>query len=207
MTYRLLIIDFDGTLADTLPFMLSMSDVLSDRHHLPRLDKENIHLLKAMNASKFMKHHRIPFWKVPILASEIQQLMYDNIDQIKLFDGMEQLIRELTQKGTRIAVVSSNALKNVKRVLGEELTSLIDTFECGVSMFGKAEKLARVLRESGIEAMHALSVGDEIRDIEAAHAAGIPCAAVTWGFSSREVLAEYQPNHIFDHAEQISAVF
>jgi phosphoglycolate phosphatase len=74
-------------------------------------------------------------------------------------------------------------------------------------MFGKAEKLARVLRESGTEAMHALSVGDEIRDIEAAQSAGIPCAAVTWGFSTREILAQYQPTHIFDRAEQISAFF
>lgn len=207
MTYRLLIIDFDGTLADTMPFMLSVSDTLADRHRLPRLDKENIHLLKGLNAAKFMKMHRIPIWKVPILASELQQMMFDNIDQIRLFEGMDRLLQELTEKGVRIAVVSSNALKNVRRVLGEELASLIDTFECGVSMFGKAEKLARVLRESGLEAWQALSVGDEIRDIEAARAAGIPCAAVTWGFSNREILEQYQPNHIFDDTGEISTVF
>ena len=207
MCYRLLIIDFDGTLADTLPFMLSVSDVLADRHKLPRLDKSNMQLLKGLNAAKFMKMHRIPFWKVPLLASDLQQMMFENIDQIRLFEGMDKLIRELALNGVRIAVVSSNALRNVRRVLGEELASLIYTFECGVSMFGKAEKLARVLRESGVEARHALSVGDEVRDIEAARAAGIPCAAVTWGFSNRDVLEQYQPNHIFDEAVQISAVF
>lgn len=207
MTYRLLIIDFDGTLADTMPFMLSVSDALADRHKLPRMDKSDLNSLKALNAAKFMKMHRIPIWKVPILASEIQQMMYDNIDQIHLFEGMETLIRELVCKGVQVAVVSSNALKNVQKVLGEELSSLIDTFECGVSMFGKAEKLTRVLRDSGLEARHALSVGDEIRDIEAAQAAGIPCAAVTWGFSNREILELYQPNHIFDDTQQISTVF
>jgi len=207
MCYRLLIIDFDGTLADTLPFMLSVSDVLADRHRLPRLDKSNMQFLKGLNAARFMKMHRIPFWKVPLLASDLQQMMFENIDQIRLFEGMDRLIRELALNGVRIAVVSSNALRNVRRVLGEELASLVDTFECGVSMFGKAEKLARVLRDSGVEARHALSVGDEVRDIEAARAAGIPCAAVTWGFSNRDVLEQYQPNHIFDEAGQISTVF
>ena len=207
MTYQLLIIDFDGTLADTMPFMLSVSDILADRHKLPRMDKSDLHLLKGLNAAKFMRMHHIPVWKVPILATEIQQLMFDNIEQIRLFEGMDNLIRELTRKGVHIAVVSSNALRNVQKVLGEELSALIDTFECGVSMFGKADKLTRVLRESGLEARHVLSVGDEIRDIEAARAAGIPCAAVTWGFSNRDILEQYQPNHIFDDAQQIGVVF
>lgn len=207
MTYQLLIIDFDGTLADTMPFVLSVSDQLADRHHLPRMDKSNIQALKSLSPSKFMKMYKIPFWKVPILAGEMQAMMFENIDQIHLFEGMDKLFRELSQKGVQIAVVSSNALKNVKQVLGEELSALVSQFECGVSMFGKAEKLARVLKVSGTPAGKALSIGDETRDIEAAKKAGIPCAAVTWGFSLREMLEKYQPDHIIEKVDQILKFF
>ncbi|HPS41929.1 MAG TPA: HAD hydrolase-like protein, partial [Anaerolineaceae bacterium] len=146
-------------------------------------------------------------WKVPILAAEIQELMQENIAQIHLFEGVDDLLRELSRQGVKIAVVSSNALKNVKEVLGEELAGLVSFFECGVSMFGKAEKLTRVVKASGLASAQALSIGDEIRDIEAARKAGIPCAAVSWGFSSRTVLESLQPDHLFDIIEQIHKVF
>lgn len=207
MTYSLMIFDFDGTLADTMPFMLGLADELADKHHLPRLDKSNMQLLKGLNAANFMKLHNIPLWKVPILAAEIQELMQENIAQIRLFEGVDDLLRELSRQGVKIAVVSSNALKNVKQVLGEELAGLVSFFECGVSMFGKAEKLARVVKASGLASGQALSIGDEIRDIEAARKAGIPCAAVSWGFSSRAVLESLQPDHLFDIIEQIQKVF
>lgn len=206
MTYSLVIFDFDGTLADTMPFMLGLADELADKHHLPRLDKNNIQLLKGLNAANFMKLHNIPLWKVPILAAEIQSMMYENISQVRLFEGIEELLRELSRQGVQIAVVSSNALKNVKEVLGEELTGLISFFECGVSMFGKAEKLSRVIKFSGKPASQALSIGDEIRDIEAARKAGIPCAAVSWGFSSRTALESLRPDHLFDVVEQLNQV-
>ncbi len=207
MTYQLMIIDFDGTLADTMPFMLSVSDQLADRHHLPHLDKANLPFLKGLNPAKFMRLHKIPLWKIPVLAGEIQAMMFENIDQISLFEGMDLVMRELSQRGVKIAVVSSNALKNVKKVLGEELSALVSQFECGVSMFGKAEKLARVLKTLDTPAGKALSLGDEIRDIEAAKRAGIPCAAVTWGFSLRAVLEKYQPDHIIDAVDQIPEFF
>jgi hypothetical protein len=36
-----------------------------------------------------------------------------------------------------------------------------------------------------------LYVGDEVRDIQAAHKAGVAVAAVTWGFNSRDLLARH----------------
>lgn len=206
MTYSLMIFDFDGTLADTMPFMLGLADELADKHHLPRLDKSNMQLLKGLNAANFMKLHNIPLWKVPILAAEIQELMQENIAQIHLFEGVDDLLRELSRQGVKIAVVSSNALKNVKEVLGEELAGLVSFFECGVSMFGKAEKLTRVVKASRLASAQALSIGDEIRDIEAARKAGIPCAAVSWGFSSRTALEDLHPDHLFDMIDQLQNV-
>ncbi|MEY4243328.1 MAG: hypothetical protein RLZZ245_913, partial [Verrucomicrobiota bacterium] len=43
-----------------------------------------------------------------------------------------------------------------------------------------------------------LYIGDELRDVKAAQKAGIPIAAVTWGFNSRESLAASEPDYLFD---------
>ena len=43
-----------------------------------------------------------------------------------------------------------------------------------------------------------LIVGDELRDVKASQKAGIPIAAVTWGFNSRASLAASEPDYLFD---------
>jgi phosphoglycolate phosphatase len=150
-----------------------------------------------------MKMHDVPMWKLPLLAAEVQHLMLQNIDQIQMFPGMVEVLRALHEQKIKIAVVTSNALKNVEKVLGAEIISLVSYFECGVSLFGKSEKLQNLLRKCAFSAQEVLSIGDEIRDIEAAHKTGIPCAAVTWGYSHGETLRSYLPDFMIDHVQQI----
>jgi phosphoglycolate phosphatase-like HAD superfamily hydrolase len=50
-------------------------------------------------------------------------------------------------------------------------------------------------------------VGDEIRDVHAAQAAGVPVVAVTWGYNNVHVLTESKPDKIvFDPSEIGAAV-
>jgi len=39
-------------------------------------------------------------------------------------------------------------------------------------------------------------IGDEVRDIEAARAAGIKIASVTWGYNLESILTENKPDYI-----------
>ena len=48
-----------------------------------------------------------------------------------------------------------------------------------------------------------LMVGDTKFDIEGAHAVGIPCVAVTYGFGTPEDFKEYNAEYIVDKAEEI----
>ena len=43
-----------------------------------------------------------------------------------------------------------------------------------------------------------LYIGDELRDVKASQKAGVPIAAVTWGFNSRQSLAAAKPDYLFD---------
>jgi phosphoglycolate phosphatase len=203
MKYRMVILDFDGTLADTLPFVLSLTDHLAEKYKVRKIDISDVNLLRTYNAAELMKMHDVPMWKLPMLAAEVQYLMQQNIDQIKMFPGMVDVLRTLHEQKIKIAVVTSNALKNVEKVLGSEIVSLVSYFECGVSLFGKSEKLQNLLRKCAFSAQEVLSVGDEVRDIEAARKSGIPCAAVTWGYSHCESLRGYSPDFILDRVQQI----
>ena len=50
-------------------------------------------------------------------------------------------------------------------------------------MFGKAANYKAILKRTGICAADAISIGDEVRDGEAAGQAGIDFGAVSWGYA------------------------
>ena len=53
----------------------------------------------------------------------------------------------------------------------------------------------------------ALSIGDEIRDIEAARDVGMKAAAVTWGFGMKPALEAAKPDLMFESVTELQAVF
>lgn len=200
---KLVIFDFDGTLADTRPFMLSILDHLAERFNTKRMDVNALDQLRGYTTRQIMKMHRVSMLKLLMMARESQKLLYQNISSIRLFPGMDEVVRSIAGNDITIAVVTSNQLKNVLAVLGDELTTLVSIFECEAGFFSKASKLRSALRKAGVKPDEALSIGDETRDIEAARKAGIPCAAVTWGYGDHETLRNHKPDHILTAVEQI----
>ena len=203
MQCKLIIFDFDGTLADSFPFLLEVVDQLADKHHIKRLDRDEIESLRAFQAKDLMKKHNISVMQLPALARDLQELMHRNIGRIKVFPGVEEVITTLADKGIKLAIVTSNASRNVRSVLGEQILSRISWFECGVSTFGKPARIRKVLRKSRISPTEAVYIGDEMRDIEAAKKVGIPIAVVAWGYADFEALKACQPDLAFSNVEQI----
>ena len=205
MRYRLAIFDFDGTLADSFPWFLSVVNVLADEHGFRRIEEHEVEMLRGQGARQIVAHMELPAWKMARVALRMRQYMARDIGRISLFPGVDRLLRELAGRGVRLAVVTSNSIENVRQVLGPESAALIHHYECGASMFGKRPKLRTVLRNSGIPAAEALCIGDEVRDLEAARAEGIAFGAVAWGYTTPEALRAHAPEEMFETVEEIVA--
>ncbi len=207
MRYRLAIFDFDGTLADSFSWFLGVVNVLADEHGFRRVEEHEVETLRGQGARQIVAHLRIPAWKMPRVGRRMRQHMARDIEHISLFPGVDRLLRELAGRGVRLAIVTSNAIDNVRQVLGPDVAALIHHYECGASMFGKRAKLRAVLRSSGVPAAEALCIGDEVRDLEAAHAEGIAFGAVAWGYTSPEALRAHAPEEMFESVEEILSPF
>ena len=203
MKYKLIIFDFDGTLADTFPWFLNTLDHVAEKFSLVRIDKSRKEELRKLDAKSFLKHLKIPLYKLPKIAKYMRCLMTEQIDNIKLFDGAEQLLKDLKIKGYKIAIVSTNSRENIRKVMGKELIKLNDHFAGGVSMFGKETKLKKVLKLSGVQKEEAIYIGDEIRDVQASQKIGLPVGAVAWGYNSAEALSALAPTILFNNLEEI----
>lgn len=196
--YRLAIFDFDGTLADSGDWFLSIADDLADRFKFKHVAPDEVEALRGRTTREVIRYLGIPRWKLPAMARYVHALLGDQVDRISLFDGVAALTEQLTAAGVRIALVTSNAESNARAILGPDITARIEQWECGASLFGKARLYRRVLRRSRVEAAHAISIGDETRDLVAARKAGIDSAGVLWGYANRDALAAQAPNALFE---------
>ena len=163
MSYRLAIFDFDGTLADSWPFFMSVFNEIADQHGFRRVDAAQAEQLRHYGPRDIMRHVGMPAWKLPIASRSFIDRMRGATGRIALFDGIAHTLRELDRNGVRLAVVSSNAEDNVRDVLGPELATLVGHYECGMSIFGKAARIRKVVRRATVPAVQALYVGPDYR--------------------------------------------
>ncbi|MCC6146834.1 MAG: HAD hydrolase-like protein [Anaerolineaceae bacterium] len=203
MKYKLVIFDFDGTLADTFPWFLSIADQVADAFRLKRLDPEQVDQLRRLGVQKILKQYELPLWKLTVIGRYVQKMMTEDIHRIGLFQGVKDLLDTLAGTGVQLALVSSNSYTNVRKVLEHHNIDQIGYYECGVSLFGKQARFKRVLEKSGVPPGEALCVGDEPRDIQAAHAARIPFGAVAWGYTPIETLMALSPREVFHTVGEI----
>jgi len=202
--YKLVIFDFDGTLADSFPWITKTINKVAEKFQFRQIHQHEHGLLRNYDATKLLKHLGLPLWKAPLIGNHMRRLMAEDIHTIPLFEGIDSMLQKLAQNGVKLAVVSSNSVENIAKVLGQELMSLISQFECGVSIFGKGLKLRKVLAKSGIPATESIYIGDEIRDIEAARHIGIASGAVSWGYNTVESLRARHPSELFSSVEDMA---
>jgi phosphoglycolate phosphatase len=203
MRYRLAIFDLDGTLADSLPWFRGHVNDVADRFGFRRVAEEDIGVLRRAGPREVLARLAVPLWKVPRIARHMRRLKSAHLDAIPLFPGVDATLRALKDGGVRLALVSSDSEANARAQLGRANAALISDFACGATLFGKAAKFRRVAKRAGVPPTSAIAIGDEVRDIEAARAAGAACGAVTWGYAAPETLRALQPDLLFERMEDI----
>ena len=205
MKYKLVIFDFDGTLADSFPWFARVANSIADTYKFKRIEESDIETLRGYSARQVIQHLGVPMWKLPLIARHMRALTAKEIGSIGLFAGVEHMLQRLSDEGVTLAMVTSNSYANVRAVLGSANAALITHYECDTSMFGKRSRFRRVLKQTGVRPSEALCVGDEVRDAEAANRERIPFGAVAWGFTNIATLQARAPAEVFTRVDDIVA--
>ncbi|MBR1146546.1 HAD-IA family hydrolase [Bradyrhizobium sp. AUGA SZCCT0431] len=200
--YRLAIFDFDGTLADSLPWFRTIFQDLIAKFDLAPVSAEELEGLRGRSGREIIARLNMPMWKLPAISRDMRRRKLAAANQISLFDGAPQLLADLQSLGIHTAIVSSDSEASVRQVLGPS-AALIEHFDCGASLFGKHHKFKRVALQLGTSPSEVLCIGDELRDIEAARSAGMDSGAVAWGYALPAALQAAGPTHFFHTLEEI----
>jgi phosphoglycolate phosphatase len=203
--YGLVIFDLDGTLVDSFPWFLRVVNDVAREFKFRPIASDDIARLRRSGAAEILKHLELPLWKVPRVAAHMRRMKRQHLSELPLFPGIPGMLDTLRSSGTRIALVSSDSEVNARLQLGSSAVHISD-FACGASLFGKAAKFRRIVKRAGLASSAAIAIGDEMRDMDAADAAGIAFGGVAWGYADPDALRARQPQAWFDAVADIPRI-
>jgi HAD superfamily hydrolase (TIGR01509 family) len=203
---KIILFDFDGTLADTLPLAFRIfNQLMVEKNRLPIPD-DHLELWRSKGARKFLADIGLPIWRAPYYLRRVQREMKPEMAKVLAFPGMEGLLHSLRGQGYKLGLITTNTKENVQNFFTTHGFPQFDFYYSRSAIFGKARILKGLCKKYGIRPSEAIYVGDEVRDIEAAHAVGMPMVAVTWGYNNKVALEALSPRHLISNPDELAKI-
>jgi phosphoglycolate phosphatase len=204
MTQKVIIFDFDGTIADTVDALVSIANRLAIEFGYIQITANELTLLRNLTSREIIKYSGVSLLKIPFLVKKVKGELKTKIKELEPISGVTEALITLHNQGYRLGIITSNSQENVNEFLKyHHLDYLFEFIHSGVTIFGKTTIINNVLRQRQIKPQTVIYVGDETRDIEAAKKANIKVVAVSWGFNSPDALAKQNPDFLIHHPSEL----
>ena len=185
---RAVLFDLDGTLADTAPDLAGALNRLRAQHRLPPLPLERVRPFASAGARGLV---HVGFGAKPgdseydaLREAFLEIYREHTCVETRLFPGIDALLAELASRGIAWGIVTNKATRFTERIvaaLGLSPACMV----CGDTtdhLKPHPAPLLHALAQLGIPASSCWYLGDDLRDMQAARAAGVHGIAVDWGY-------------------------
>ena len=194
---KIIILDFDGTLADTKSIIIkTMHDTIREMELPPRTSEEYAETIG-------IRLQEIPSYLYPDITIDINKfedtyhrLFKSNNTEgaVKLYPNVLETLKNLKEKGIVLTIASSRwsvSLNEYIQSLGlSHLLSYVVSENDVQHGKPHPEPVLRTLDALGFQADEAIVVGDTVFDIHMGRNAGTHTCGVTYGNGTRESLAD-----------------
>jgi phosphoglycolate phosphatase len=207
MTAKVVLFDFDGTIADTYSAIVKITNQLSSEFGYKALNEEELLLLKNLSSREIVKLSEISIFKIPFLVRRVRAELSKEIGDLSPIQGISSILFELKNRGYILGIVTSNDQDNVEMFLSKnKLDFLFSYIYSSTSIFGKHRVINQVIQNNQLNKADVIYVGDETRDIRSSRRSNIGIVAVSWGFNSADILKEYQPDYLVHQPQELLKV-
>lgn len=209
-TYDYILFDLDGTVSDSKPGIITCIKYALDGKGIKHPPAEIFDKMVGPPFRVSMKEF------LGLDMPMIEQLItlyrgkyeVDGWRDCRLYDGMTDVFAALKSAGKKLAIATSKPLKFTHLMIeGLGLSQYFDFVggaSCDASAETKADVIELVLKNLKAEdRSRVLMLGDRLYDIEGAHACGLDCGAVMWGYGNLEEFKEYGADYILDTPNDI----
>ncbi len=204
MNTRLIIFDFDGTIADTQDTLIAIANRLAPEFGFSPFGAEEIAHYKHLTTREIIKESRVRWWQIPFFIKRVKQELKEEMKAVQPILGIELALEELRNNHFQLGIITSNSEENASQFLRQHgLLHYFNFVQSSFHLFGKHKVIQRLLNEKKISPETVTYVGDETRDIEAAHKSGVKIVAVSWGFNAEDALMKMQPDALIAHPSEL----
>ena len=207
--YKAVIFDLDGTLLNTLTDLYNSVNHALRTFGFPERTIDEVRRFIGNGVKKLMERstpddtsEKVNEECLDCFRAHYLQHMSDNTAP---YDGVNELIAKLREKGIRTAVVSNKLHSAVVDLCKDYFEGIEEAIGVSVEAERKPNpvNVIKVLDTFGITADECIYVGDSEVDVQTAHNADVKCIGVTWGFRDEAELIENGADFIAHNAEEV----
>lgn len=196
--FDLIVFDWDGTLMDSTGTIVKCIQAAARDLGLPVPDRAaaawviGLGLQEAMSAvlpGVDPKYH-------PRMVERYRHHYLSQDQELTLFDGVHELLSDLSQQGYFLAVATGKSRVGLNRALhAAGLMSVFDATRCADETFSKPHPamLQELTRELGQDMRRTVMIGDTTHDLQMALNAGASGIAVRFGAHAADDLLALDP--------------
>lgn len=192
-----IVFDLDGTLIDSAPDIQGALNRLLGEHDLPALDLATVKSMIGDGTATLIERGfaalgaPVPPELLPARNARMLELYAQHATELTIpYPGVIETLESLAASGRRIGICTNKAQGLAEQVIAEMgLAPLIEITVGGDTPAGRKPDPAPLLaaiRLLGASPADTLMVGDSLNDVEAARAAGVKVALVTYGYHHQE---------------------
>lgn len=211
---KIIIFDFDGTLADTRELIIRTNQEAMKAMNYPVRDEEAIRKTIGLPLAEGIRtlFPELPEEAIPEWCTTYRRIF----DGLKtryvpvLFPEVKETLEGLHAKGYVLTVASSRHSSSLNAFLQDLGIAPCFQYVLGADNVAKAkpdpEPVLQTLRDMGYPAEEALVVGDMPVDILMGSRAGAKTAGVTFGNSNRVELQAAGATYVLDHFSELKSL-
>ena len=121
------IFDFDGTIVDSISLSIELFNELADKYKFNKIVYNQLDYLRSLSFIERCRAVKVPLYKIPMLGIEITRNYRKIIGELRIFEGVYEVIHWLKEQGLELSIISSNSNENVKAFLKENNIDVVYT--------------------------------------------------------------------------------
>ena len=209
---KLVVFDLDGTLINSLEDLADSANWMLLQHGYPTHPVDAYRYFVGDGMRKLIERI-LPLEErndMRIEQCKAEFVAYYTIhmeDKTVVYPGMIELLKELKDRGLKIAVATNKVHIAVTPLMekyfpGIRFDSMIGQRE-GIPVKPHPQIMYDILKETGCQPSETLHVGDTATDMQLAHNAGVTPVGVLWGYRPLEELQEAGAKFIIEKPEEL----
>ena len=204
---KMIIFDFDGTIADTLPITIKCINQLSSQYGYQTFEQEeDLQKYRDKGVREIIFNCLgLKYYQVPMYTVKGKKLIKQYLKEMRVFEGIQEALKILSKK-YKIAILTSNSGEVVDAVLKKSMINEVDYIHSDSSIFGKHLSIKKFLLKHNLNKDDIIYVGDEMRDIEACKKVGVKMISVSWGYNSKRALEKLTPDYLVESVDELLSV-